>query len=167
MDSDGLEEYLRALKVVIGLGPLYGLSLGISGNNSSSIAALVLAGGQQTCVSTVLQESLSGDSVDNVTLVSTGPPTDGGIKESKRAPAARKPRGKRKRETTDAGPLVVQVAGDPKRAYTIDEAARIYSISRSSLYNAINAGILPDVKLFGRRILPRDAMEALIKSPSK
>ena len=53
---------------------------------------------------------------------------------------------------------------EPKRAYTIKEAARIYSISRSTLYNLIKAGKLPDVIVGGIRLLPRDAMEALIAS---
>jgi excisionase family DNA binding protein len=54
-----------------------------------------------------------------------------------------------------------------KRAYTVLEAARIYSISRSTIYNLIAEGALPDVTVNGRRLLPRDAMESLIAGKRK
>lgn len=77
--------------------------------------------------------------------------------------AAKSPtRRKRKRRSSDANSPVPPAAAEPKRALSINEAARIYSISRSSLYLLLSRGQLPDVVVAGRRLIPRDAMEALI-----
>jgi excisionase family DNA binding protein len=65
-----------------------------------------------------------------------------------------------------AAPTEVSRTAPEKRAYRIDEAAAAYSISRSSLYVLIADGKLPDVKVGGRRLIPRDALEALIASNS-
>jgi len=48
------------------------------------------------------------------------------------------------------------------RAYRVNEAASVYRVSRSTLYKLLNEGALPTVKIAGRRLIPRDAMEALI-----
>lgn len=58
-------------------------------------------------------------------------------------------------------------AREQKRAYTVNEAVRLYSVSRSSLYKLIDAGKIPDVVVAGRRLIPRDAMEALIGGRSQ
>lgn len=77
--------------------------------------------------------------------------------------AAKSPtRRKRKRRSNDANSPVPPAAAEPKRALSINEAARLYSISRSSLYLLISRGQLPDIVVAGRRLIPRDAMEALI-----
>lgn len=51
---------------------------------------------------------------------------------------------------------------EPKRALTVNEAARLYSISRSGIYLLIKSGQIPDVVVAGRRLINRDAMERLI-----
>lgn len=51
---------------------------------------------------------------------------------------------------------------EKKRAYRVDEAVAAYGISRSSIYILIKSGALPDVVVAGRRLLPADALEALI-----
>jgi excisionase family DNA binding protein len=51
---------------------------------------------------------------------------------------------------------------EKKRAYRVDEAVAAYGISRSTIYNLIKSGTLPDVRVSGRRLLPADALEALI-----
>jgi excisionase family DNA binding protein len=51
---------------------------------------------------------------------------------------------------------------EPKRALTVNEAVRLYSISRSGLYLLIKNREIPDVVVAGRRLIPRDAMERLI-----
>ena len=49
-----------------------------------------------------------------------------------------------------------------KRAYHIKEAVAAYGWSRSTLYKMMNDGTLRTVKVGGRRLIPRDALEALI-----
>jgi excisionase family DNA binding protein len=49
-----------------------------------------------------------------------------------------------------------------RRAFRINEAAVVYRLSRSTIYNLIAAGKLRAVKIGGRRLIPRDAMEALL-----
>jgi excisionase family DNA binding protein len=67
---------------------------------------------------------------------------------------------------TDIGRATAD-APEPKRALTVNEAVRLYSISRSSLYKLVGAGVIPDVVVSGRRLIPRDAMEALISGGSR
>jgi excisionase family DNA binding protein len=49
-----------------------------------------------------------------------------------------------------------------KRALRINEASALYGISRSTIYKMRAAGTLRTVKIGGRRLVPRDALEALI-----
>jgi len=49
-----------------------------------------------------------------------------------------------------------------RRAYQVDEAAVAYGLSRSTLYKLIAAGTLRSAKVGSRRLIPVDAMEALI-----
>lgn len=51
---------------------------------------------------------------------------------------------------------------DEKRAFHVKEAACVYGWSRSTLYKMMKAGTLRTVKIGGRRLIPRDALEALI-----
>ena len=49
-----------------------------------------------------------------------------------------------------------------KRAYRINEAVAAYRLSRSTIYKLIATGTLRTVKIGGRRLVPRDALEALL-----
>lgn len=49
-----------------------------------------------------------------------------------------------------------------KRALTINEFCDRYGVGRSTTYELIAAGRLPDVKIGGRRLIPVDAAEQLL-----
>ena len=49
-----------------------------------------------------------------------------------------------------------------QRAYRLNEAVATYRLSRSTLYKLIAAGKLRTAKVGGRRLIPRDALEALL-----
>jgi excisionase family DNA binding protein len=49
-----------------------------------------------------------------------------------------------------------------KRALRVNEASALYGISRSTIYKIMAAGTLRTVKIGGRRLIPRDAIEALL-----
>ncbi len=51
---------------------------------------------------------------------------------------------------------------EDKRAFHVKEASKIYGWSRSTLYKMMAAGTLRTVKIGGRRLIPRDELEALI-----
>jgi excisionase family DNA binding protein len=51
---------------------------------------------------------------------------------------------------------------DQKRAFHVNEASGVYGWSRSTIYKMIKAGKLRTVKIGGRRLIPRDALESLI-----
>jgi excisionase family DNA binding protein len=48
------------------------------------------------------------------------------------------------------------------RALRVNDAAAAYGISRASIYKLLKLGVLPNTKIAGRRVIPRDALEALI-----
>ena len=50
----------------------------------------------------------------------------------------------------------------PKIAYSIREAARASSLSRSTIYNHISAGRLQARRIGGRTIIPAASLQALI-----
>ena len=50
-----------------------------------------------------------------------------------------------------------------RRALRVNDAAFIYGVSRSSLYKLMSEGKLSTVKLAGRRLIPRDNLEALLR----
>ena len=54
------------------------------------------------------------------------------------------------------------VSESERLAYTVPQACHVLSISRTSLYELINAGTLRTVKLAGRRLIPRTACEAVL-----
>ena len=56
---------------------------------------------------------------------------------------------------------------DEKRAYRVNEAVAVYRLSRSTLYKLIAEGNLRTVKIAGRRLIPRDAIEALFEGSAK
>ncbi|WP_374546639.1 helix-turn-helix domain-containing protein [Rhodoblastus sp.] len=49
-----------------------------------------------------------------------------------------------------------------KRAFHVKEAAKTYGWSRSTLYKMMKDGTLRSVRIGGRRLIPRDALEALL-----
>jgi excisionase family DNA binding protein len=49
-----------------------------------------------------------------------------------------------------------------RRAYQVNEAVAAYRLSRSTLYKLMSAGTLRSVKVGGRRLIPVEALEALI-----
>lgn len=50
----------------------------------------------------------------------------------------------------------------PPLACSINEAARRTGLSRSTLYRLMDSGQLDHVKIGGRRLIPEDALHALI-----
>jgi excisionase family DNA binding protein len=56
---------------------------------------------------------------------------------------------------------------DEKRAYRVNEAVAAYRLSRSTLYKLIAEGTLRTVKIAGRRLIPRDAIEALFEGAAR
>lgn len=51
----------------------------------------------------------------------------------------------------------------PPLAYSIREAVRASSLSRSTIYLHITSGSLRSVKVGGRRVIPVDALAALLE----
>jgi excisionase family DNA binding protein len=54
---------------------------------------------------------------------------------------------------------------DERRAYRIDEFCALYGLGRTKTYDLIKAGQLRTVLVGGRRLVPRDAAEALLVAP--
>ena len=54
-----------------------------------------------------------------------------------------------------------------RRAYQISEAVDTYRLSRSTLYKLMSTGTLRSVKVGGRRLIPVEALEALIAGAAK
>jgi len=54
-----------------------------------------------------------------------------------------------------------------KRALRINEAVALYGISRSTIYKIMAAGKLRTVKIGGRRLIPRDVLEALLNGDAQ
>jgi predicted DNA-binding transcriptional regulator AlpA len=57
------------------------------------------------------------------------------------------------------------LASVERRALRVNDAAAAYGVGRSSLYNLMKQGKLPNVKIAGRRVIPCEAMEALLRAP--
>jgi excisionase family DNA binding protein len=51
---------------------------------------------------------------------------------------------------------------DPRRAYTINDSAKILSISRSTVYKLVNLGSLKAIKLCGRTLITRASIDDLL-----
>jgi len=51
---------------------------------------------------------------------------------------------------------------DPRRAYTVNDTARILSISRSTIYKLIKLKSLKTIRLCGRRLITRASVEDLL-----
>jgi excisionase family DNA binding protein len=55
------------------------------------------------------------------------------------------------------------VAPIERRALRINDAAAAYGVGRSTIYKLIGEGKLATVKVAGRRLVPCDNMEALLR----
>ncbi len=53
------------------------------------------------------------------------------------------------------------------RAFGVKDAARVCGVSRTTIYNWMKEGTLRTVKIRGRRLVPRDAVESLLENPQK
>jgi excisionase family DNA binding protein len=51
-----------------------------------------------------------------------------------------------------------------RRALTLHDFCDFYSTGRSTAYSMIRSGKLPSIRVGGRRLIPVDAAEALLKS---
>ena len=49
------------------------------------------------------------------------------------------------------------------RAYSVVEAGRLCGLSRSSIYKLIESGKLKTIKILGRRLVPAEALDELLK----
>jgi excisionase family DNA binding protein len=52
---------------------------------------------------------------------------------------------------------------DDVRALRVNDFCRRYGIGRSGVYKLLKEGKLPSVVIAGRRLIPRDAAEALLQ----
>ncbi len=50
-----------------------------------------------------------------------------------------------------------------RRAYRVNEACAAFRISRSTIYKLMAAGKLRTVRIAGRRLIPAEAAEALLR----
>lgn len=53
---------------------------------------------------------------------------------------------------------------EPPRCLSVEEAARLLNVGRSTAYDLIRTGRLRSVKIGRRRLVPRDALDALVAS---
>lgn len=60
-----------------------------------------------------------------------------------------------------------QQNANERRAFRVKDAAAVYGWSRSTLYKLMKEGALRTVKVGGRRLIPRDELEALIAAAPK
>jgi len=49
------------------------------------------------------------------------------------------------------------------RAYRVQDFCRAFGLSRSTAYNLMSSGKLRSVRVAGRRLIPADAAEALLR----
>jgi len=60
-------------------------------------------------------------------------------------------------------PVGQEVRGLERQTYSIEEAAKILGICRAVAYRK---GVLPTVRIAGRRLVPKRALERLLAEPS-
>ena len=53
------------------------------------------------------------------------------------------------------------------RAFGVKDAAKTYGVSRTTIYAWMKSGTLRTVKIGGRRLVPRDALEALLSGDQR
>jgi len=52
---------------------------------------------------------------------------------------------------------------DERLAYRVDDFCHAFGLGRTKTYELINAGVLKTVVVGGRRLIPRESAEALLK----
>ena len=57
----------------------------------------------------------------------------------------------------------ISLQNDERRALRVNDAAFAYGIGRSTIYKLMSEGKLVTIKIGGRRLIPRDALEALLQ----
>jgi excisionase family DNA binding protein len=57
----------------------------------------------------------------------------------------------------------MNISSAARRAYQVKEAVATYRLSKSTIYKLMAAGALRSVKIGGRRLIPVEALEALIR----
>jgi excisionase family DNA binding protein len=57
----------------------------------------------------------------------------------------------------------ITLAPDERRALRVNDAAFAYGLGRSTVYRLLKEKRLPSIKIAGRRLIPREAMEALLR----
>lgn len=72
----------------------------------------------------------------------------------------------RKKFIPPVSPKATPAATLPSLCYSITQAVQVTSLSRSLLYRLMGEGKLPYVSVGDRRLIPSDALHALV-SPSK
>ena len=163
---DDLESYVRALKIEGGLGPTQAVHTGLAQKGLRLAKAVdFFHAGRPTCADATPAVSATSAQIDRDPPVTPAPAPShwkcGDTEEAKRVSESDSRRGG-KRKSAEAVKTVQPNAVEPKRALTVTQAVELYSISRSSLYNLIKEGTLPDVVVAGRRLFPRDSLESLI-----
>ncbi len=54
-----------------------------------------------------------------------------------------------------------------RRAYHVNDFCQRYSVGRSGVYKLLKEGKLPSVVVAGRRLIPHDAAEALLRGTAE
>lgn len=65
--------------------------------------------------------------------------------------------------SSNPAPSIEIVANAERRAYTVNDFSRAFSIGRTKIYALMKSGELKTVLVGGRRLIPADAAEALLK----
>lgn len=65
-------------------------------------------------------------------------------------------------ETGAPRPAQVEPAPLPKLAYRVEEAAELISLGRTKVVALVSTGELPSIKVGGRRLIPRQDLQAFI-----
>ena len=154
---DEVDAYLRALKDLAGLGQSVATTRNVSRKSfrSANIADF-FALGELSRAGLITAELPTPDQNNQKASAAVEPASS-----RPNAAMCKKRRPSRHPKNAEAGgarerlQAISQIqlpdASEPKRAFTVAEAVKLYSISRSSLYNLVKAGALPDIVVAGRR----------------
>ena len=58
--------------------------------------------------------------------------------------------------------MVLTFKPEDRRAFHVKEFCALYGLSRSTVYKMIQSGALRTVRIGGRRLIPKEAAEALL-----